>query len=279
MGEDLGGVPMKIVPKIEEGMDRKDVECTTYQMRNPFTQFADGVASELDTHCYFQHQYAASLMKNEDKVLDVCCGRGLLIPFIRYATNKPSLYVGVDIHAKNATWKDGADPRRPSQQKTDWGFPLVFVESNVAEMTEPVNAKLPGILFDLIVYTSAIEHMQPEAQRASLAQARKLARDGATMYLTCPVHDGDGYDCQFAAHVYEPSIGELTEWLDESGWAINKRIGLCTTVTRYKNTLTGGAVVGANAIMKMMPRAQALPTIAALYPACAGEVALVCTAS
>ncbi len=82
-------------------------------MRNPFRQFADGMASELDEHCYWQHAFAADLCKAGGRVLDVCCGRGLLIPFLRYRA-KPSLYVGVDLHPANAPWREGADPRRPA---------------------------------------------------------------------------------------------------------------------------------------------------------------------
>lgn len=132
-----------IIPKIEPGTNRREVLCTTYQMRNCFRQFADSAASELDVHCYFQHAYAADLCPKGGAVLDVCCGRGLLIPFLRYRA-ECSLYVGVDIHPQNARWKDGADPRRESRQKTDWGFERIFVHSNVAEMAEPVLTATDG---------------------------------------------------------------------------------------------------------------------------------------
>src|ERR1700734_225930 len=110
-----------IVPRIEDGTDRREIHCTTYQMRNPFRQFADGVASELDVHCYFQHAAAADLCPPVGRVLDVCCGRGLLIPFLRYR-GTPRLYIGVDIDEDNAKWTEGADPRQEEKIKTDWGF-------------------------------------------------------------------------------------------------------------------------------------------------------------
>lgn len=271
---------MKIVSRVEHGQDRRDVICTTYQMRNCFRQFADGVASELDVHCYFQHAFAADLLPKGGRVLDVCCGRGMLIPFLRYRGNPPRLYVGVDIDRKNARWNNGADPRRETETKTDWGFPRVFVESNADCMSRSPQMQSLRESFDLIVYTSAIEHMQPASQRASLVECRALARKGTILYLTCPItEDGkDGYKCQYAAHVYEPSLSELGTWLSSASWRIVRQIGLSTGANHFREKLTGDSLAGAEAIYSLMPREQALPTIATMYPKCALEIALVCTA-
>ncbi len=266
-----------IVNRIEDNTDPREVLCTTYQMRNPFRQFYDGVASELDSHCYYQHAYAADLCPKGGRVLDVCSGRGLLIPFLRYRGKKPSVYVGVDIKPTNAVWRLGKDPRRPTEQK-EWGFPLMFVESNVAEMSGPVRNAAGDLPFDLIVFTSSIEHMQPEAQRDTLVNCAKLSKPGTTLYLTCPVTESgrSGYETQFRAHVYEPTENELKDWLDAAGFAIHRRIGLCTTVTRFRAALTGSALLGANYLYEIMPRQQALPTIAAMYPQCATEIGYLC---
>jgi SAM-dependent methyltransferase len=248
-------------------------------MRNCFRQFADGVAGELDVHCYSQHAYAADLAPKNANVLDVCCGRGLLIPFLRYRGNAPRRYVGVDIHAANAGWRDGKDPRGENRgDKTDWGFPLVFVESNVAEMAKPVARAVNDEAFDLIVYTSAIEHMQPEAQQKSLVECRKLANAQCVLYLTCPITEAgkSGYDCQYAAHVYEPTHCELDQWLANAGWRVDKRIGLSTGVKAIKSRLTGDDLKRALHVLDVMPREFALPTVAALFPACALEMAFVC---
>lgn len=270
-----------IVPRIEDGMDRREVLCTTYQMRNMFRQFYDGVAGELDAHCYFQHQAAADLCKAGGTVLDVCCGRGLLIPFLRY-TAKPSVYVGVDIHAKNARWKDGADPRREKDTK-DWGFPCVFVESNVDCMAKVIQHKNAGAwittTYDVIVYTSAIEHMQPKSQQKSLKECGKLAHSKTLLYLTCPVTPPgrDGYDAQYRAHVYEPSDAELRKWLTAAGWQVDSVVGLSTKVTHVKQTLKGKKLQVALRLLKQLPRLQALTTIPAVFPETALEVAYVCS--
>jgi len=241
-------------------------------MRNCFRQFYDGVASELDVHCYFQHAFAADLMPRNGRVLDVCCGRGLLIPFLRYRSKVCRSYVGVDIHPQNAVFAKGLDPRRPTEKK-EWGFPVAFVEANASEMSQ----HLVG-LFDLVVYTSAIEHMEVSAQKASLRECRTVAADRAILYITCPVTQSgkSGYDAQYAAHVYEPKEAELREWLHDAGWSVKKVIGLSTKCKHLRSVLSGSALKQAETLLKIMPREQALPTIAALYPECALEVAMVC---
>ena len=263
---------MQIVSKIEENTNRREVLCTTHQMRNCFKQFADGVASELDVHCYFQHAFAADLMPNNGRVLDVCCGRGMLIPFLRYRNKNCKLYVGVDIKPGNAVFANGRDPRRQAEQK-HWGFPCKFVESNVATMSEHLTDK-----FHLIVYTSAIEHMQPDAQMASLVECRKVASEKATLYVTCPItqNNESGYHAQYAAHVYEPKETELVSWLGLANWKVKQKIGLSTGCKHYRAILTGRELAGAEYLYRIMPREQALPTIAAMYPKAALEMAYVC---
>ena len=278
-----------ILHKIEQGTDPQTVHCTTYQMRNPYQQFYDACATELDAHCYFQHAAAADLCPKGGAVLDVCCGRGLLIPMLRYrAKPQPSLYAGVDIHPANAKWSRGADPRREAQQRPDgWGFPVVFAESDVATMAEPVRRAVLNVVpdfsgFDLVVYTSAIEHMQPAAQQASLVQARKVSKAGAVMYLSCPVTHPDpsrtGYDTQYAAHVYEPTLDELRSWLAFSGWRIDRYVGLCSKAGTFRKMLVGDQLAYAERIYADQPREQALCTIGYIFPQVAEEMAIYCTA-
>lgn len=262
-----------VVEKIEEGMDRSQVHATTYQMRNPFIQFADAVASELDVHCYFQHARAADLCPKGGRVLDVCCGRGLLIPFLRYRS-EPAIYVGVDLCPKNAKWREGADPRRETLKK-EWSFPTVFVESDASTMSGPVGEKAPGP-FGLVVFTSSIEHMQPEAQQLALVECRKLAKPGAVLYLTCPVRRPGEPEVQYAAHVYEPRPEELEGWLAAAGWRVTQRTGIGSKVGLMKRVLKGPSLKWAEHVLASMPREQALPTIGCLFPDAATEMAWTC---
>lgn len=281
----------KVVMRIEEGMDREEVYATTYQLRNPFHQFSDAFASELDTFNYFNLAFSADMVPRGGTVLDVCSGRGLLIPFLHYRQRQCDTYVGVDIHPPNAIWKDGRDPRRrgvkcPScsfdignSEMGEWGINLVFVASAAEEMIEAM-AVVDGVpaAFDHISYTSSIEHMQPEAQARSLIATGKLANPDTTLYLTCPVTEEgrSGYDAQYAAHVYEPTEKELREWLAASGWEIDEIRGLLTKVSIVKERLSGAKLERAKDLLRLNPRQFALPMIAALFPETATEKGYIC---
>lgn len=73
-----------IVYRVEDGMDREKILCTTYQMRNFYMQFRDGFFTNLDVMNYIQHLAAAHMAKKGMNVLDVCCGRSLMLPLLRY---------------------------------------------------------------------------------------------------------------------------------------------------------------------------------------------------
>lgn len=272
-----------IVLKIDAETDRREVYATTYQLRNPFHQFGDCVTSELDAFNYFSLAYAADLCPRGARVLDLCCGRGLLIPFLRYRMAQPQLYVGVDLEPKNATWRTGQDPRRRGAviKEGGWGFDLIYVEASVGDMIQPIKAATgeESPQFEFITYMSAIEHMQPSVQQASLTLAGRMANTKTVLYLTCPVteEDKDGYDCQYAAHIYEPKTSELAAWLENAGWKIDKEIGLLTKVSVVKQRLTGEKLERARELIETMPREQSLTTIAHLYPETATEKAYICS--
>jgi len=214
----------QIVFKVEPGMDRDDILCTTYQMRNFYRQLGDGFFSNLDTMNYIQHHQIAKWCKKGYQVLDVCCGRGLLLPLLRYLSADIAGYTGVDIRPENAVWQKQRVTDNKPVEKGYYPFKTRFVESNVADMA----TKLAPIKFDVIVYTSALEHMHKDMGQASLVECRKVAKPGTMLVLTCPntPETQDGYDTQYAAHVYEWKRSELLEGLTAAGWKIITEYGL-----------------------------------------------------
>ena len=284
----------RIVLRVEKGDDRREIYATTYQMRNCFHQFADGVATELDAFNYFSLARAADLCPKAGRVLDLCCGRGLLIPFLRYRNRQPSAYVGVDLKSENAAWRFpiNRDPRRRGhvEMNESWHFPRIFIEGSVgAGLTSRVLEGIKdeeafqkkGFAFDLIAFTSSIEHMQPEAQREALIEASRLINLKGRMYLTCPItpEDRNGYDCQYAAHVYEPKETELKLWLAVAGWEIEEEIGLVTKITHLKKTLTPDDLNIARDMNGRGPREMMLPLLAMMFPYAATEKAYICKLS
>lgn len=223
----------KIVHKIEEGMDPQDVLCTTYQMRNFYTQFRDGFFSNLDVMNYIQHHAAALLAKKNMNVVDVCCGRSLVLPLLRYYAKDINSYTGVDICETNIREaKRGASAKVLKEEDLEeyYPFKVDWILSNVSEMSKHIEK---GIA-DLVIYTSALEHMHKDVGTQSLIECHKIMNKDSVMFLSCPNTPGNGYETQYAAHVYEWGYDELKEKLDEIGFEIINEVGLVMKVKKMK---------------------------------------------
>lgn len=267
----------KVVYRVEDGMNRQDILATTYQMRNFYRQLGDGFFSALDVMNYIQHQQVVKWCGKGHQVLDVCCGRGLLLPLLRYLRKEIGGYTGVDIEPNNAIWRSKRVTDGKPIEKDYYPFPTHFVESNVAEMS----AKLLPRKFDVIVYTSAIEHMHKDMGMASLYECRKVSKPGTLFYLTCPntPEDKDGYDTQYRAHVYEWKRSELLEGLRQSGFEVVTEYGLLIdsqTLHKEGERLGLGPLV--ERLKKVIPNEWLLPVLAPMFPRQSKEIAFVARA-
>jgi SAM-dependent methyltransferase len=215
----------KIVHKIEEGMNPQDVLCTTYQMRNFYSQFRDGFFSNLDVMNYIQHFRAAQLAKKGMNVVDVCCGRSLMLPLLRYYAKDINSYTGVDICEANIKEaKRGASAKVLKEEDLEdyYPFKTQWILSNCAEMSQHIKAGSA----DFVIYTSAIEHMHKDVGYQSLKECHTIMNRDSFMFLSCPNTPGNGYETQYAAHVYEWGYDELKTALDEIGFEIVQEVGL-----------------------------------------------------
>lgn len=223
----------KIVHKIEEGMNPEDVLCTTYQMRNFYNQFRDGFFSNLDVMNYIQHHAVALMAKKGMNVVDVCCGRSLVLPLLRYYSKGINSYTGVDICETNIREaKRGASAKVLKEEDLEEYYPFKtnWILSNVAEMSNHIEKGFA----DLVIYTSALEHMHKDVGTQSLIECHKIMNKDSVMFLSCPNTPGNGYETQYAAHVYEWGYDELKEKLDELGFEIINEVGLVMKVKKMK---------------------------------------------
>lgn len=268
----------KIVYKIEEGIDPSEVYCTTYQMRNFYAQFSDGFFSSLDVMNYIQHHAAVSRMKKNWVVLDVCCGRGLLLPLIRYYRSEIAEYVGVDISEANIN----EQLRRSGIKKIDdveeyYPFKLTQVVGSVEDM----DSFFQQNHFDFIIYTSAIEHMQKEVGYKSLQNCFQILKPGHEMFLSCPNTSDkkDPYDTQYAAHIYEWGINELRSAVEEIGFEITEEYGLVAKVKEFETWLQKSENKSLTRqyqrLKRYMPTAWLMSFIPILYPEAASEVLMI----
>jgi ubiquinone/menaquinone biosynthesis C-methylase UbiE len=266
----------RIVHKVEEGMDPQEILCTTYQMRNFYRQLGDGFFTNLDVMNYIQHLRAVQMMKPGWKVLDVCCGRGLLLPLIRWYRKDIGEYVGVDICEANVREAQTRTAYKQIDHETYYEFPHRWVICNAAEMGQ----HLPAEHFDFAVYTSSIEHMHKDAGEQSLLECAKVMKDGATLFLSCPnTPEGqDGYDTQYKAHVYEWKLSELRTALSDAGFTVQREYGL---VMGKRELLNAVKALGPQVRLVLEPLIEYLPNefltaaLAAPFPAISKEVLLI----
>jgi len=245
----VNGTPKKIVLKVEEGMDPREIYCTTYQMRNVWQQIATAMITPLDVMSLSMHHAAAVMCRSKDKVLDVCCGRAMILPLIRRVRPNVLSYTGIDIHPQNyaeaykySAMSKIADYRfannSPGQGEPWYPFAINFVEGDAADMYEQLTlAKLAP--FDFIVYMASIEHMQKEAGIKSLVECYRVLRQGGRMLITSPntTDKEDEYDTQYAAHLYEWSSEELKTECLNIGFQIQGEFGLLAKVTGYQDAM------------------------------------------
>lgn len=236
----------KIVHKVEPGMNIQDVLCTTYQMRNFYGQMADGFFTNLDVMNYIQHHAAAKMAKKGWNVLDVCCGRSLMLPLLRWYAKNINSYTGVDIckanikeAMKGASRMVRGKPLTIKDLQHYYPFKIAWKMCNVAEMTKVIHSNS----IDFVIYTSAIEHMHKDVGLQSLKECYKVMKPGSMMFLSCPNTPGNGYNTQYAAHVYEWGYEELKTALNGIGFKIEQEIGLvmgAKDMDNFYNSLPNG---------------------------------------
>lgn len=230
----------KIVYKIEDGMNPQDVLCTTYQMRNFYRQFKDGFFTQLDVMNYIQHHAAALLCKRGMNVVDVCCGRSLMLPLLRYYSKDINSYIGVDICETNIREAKRGASEKLKEEDLDsyYPFKVDWILSNVSEMSKYISNGFA----DVVIYTSALEHMHKDVGIQSLKECHKIMNRSSTMFLSCPNTPGNGYETQYAAHVYEWGYDELKTVLMDLGFEIVNEIGLVMKIKKMREFFSSNLV-------------------------------------
>lgn len=266
----------KIVYKVEEGTDPRDVYCTTYQMRNFYRQFADGFFTSLDVMNYIQHHKAVLMMKPGYRVLDVCCGRGLLLPLIRWHRKDIAEYVGVDISENNIKEQTRRSGIKLINGLDYYPFKVTHKIGSVEEMSK----WFPPESFHFIVYTSAIEHMQKEVGLHSLRECFSLLKAGGNMFISTPNTrtKRDPYDTQYAAHLYEWNAKELLTELKQIGFKLVQAVGLVAKKREFDKFILTRPKPERELYAKLssyFPTEWLMSFAACQYPAIASEVLFV----
>jgi 2-polyprenyl-3-methyl-5-hydroxy-6-metoxy-1,4-benzoquinol methylase len=246
------------------------------QMDDFYAALATGEVKPTGIMNYLQRLLITERCRPGDRVLDVCCGRGLQLPVLyRY---RPDLagYVGLDISAENlaeATTRqatlDAALPR---------SFPIRFHQCDVATPWPDVGA------FEVVIYTSALEHLPRERGIASLRHTAAALDPTGRLYLSTPNTPGEPpRKLQHRVHVYEWSHEELTTVLDEIGLVVEEVVGILPPPTPAQTEAAVAQCYGSpaaefyRAMRHLAPDALLGPVVATALGEAATEVLYICS--
>jgi ubiquinone/menaquinone biosynthesis C-methylase UbiE len=246
-------------------------------MDNFYLALAGGMAKPTGVMNYVQHLFIAQHCPEGASVLDMCCGRGLQVPLLKRYAPAVGCYVGVDISQANLDeaqavirYGDGQCPL----------FPYEFLRGDVRFLTSFLHRQ-----FDVVVYTSALEHLERDAGIVSLEQAVRVLAESGTFYLSTPRTDGPlPRQLQHRVHIYEWGREELEQVLATLHLTIIARYGLLPPADDVLTPVIAsrfgeGAAAWFQDMQRSVPPAFFAPIMASSFPEVATELLFVCRKS
>ncbi len=244
------------------------------QMDHFYRAFAIGNIKPTGVMNYLQHLVIAQQCHPGDWVLDVCCGRALQIPLLKQLVPNLGGYIGMDIAQENlqeATELLLTGDGRPPV------FPCELVQGDVTTDLTTLSR-----LFDVVIYTSALEHMEKEAGIASLSQVARVLSPQGCFFLSTPRTRGiPPRKLQHRVHVYEWDREELEEELHHLGFLILGCYGLLApdqvvVSTALLERFGPGAAAWFEVLQAFLPQPFLNPLCAVALPEVATELFYVC---
>ena len=180
------------------------------QMDDFYAALAAGEVKPTGVMNLLQRLFVLERCRPGDRMVDVCCGRGLQLPVLaRYLPGLGS-YTGLDL---------SADHLVEARSRLDAaGAPSFSVALHRCDVAGPWPVSGP---FDVAVYTSSLEHLPRAAGVESLRRTAAALTRGGRLFLSTPnTPGGPPRRLQHRVHVYEWSHDELTEALTELGFRV-----------------------------------------------------------
>jgi SAM-dependent methyltransferase len=248
---------------------------STSQMDDFYASLGCGIVKSSGVMNYLQHlfivQRAASPVGHS--VLDVCCGRGLLVPLLARYAPAISGYLGIDISKQNLDEASAVLKRLDGQLP----FACRFVQADATNLSSTLRAK-----FTIISYTSAIEHMPKAEALLSLREIVSLLASHGRLYLSTPrTIRTPTSRLQYRVHIYEWDLPEMEEALDSCGLEVLEVVGLLPPSDDVLEAAIlaqfgEGAVRWYRAMSLTVPVPFLAPVVASALPEVAKELMFVC---
>lgn len=247
---------------------------STNEMDDFYAALAGGEVKTSGLMNLAQKLYITARCRPGDRVVDACCGSGLQLPVLYRYCPDIQTYLGLDISADNL---DRA--RRRRDRLTELHGHTLRADFESCDVSEPwpvTNAA------EVVIYTSALEHLPRERGRRSLEHAADALTDGGRLYLSTPNTAGDPPRIlQHRVHVYEWSHLEVMDVLAELGLVVENSIGILApepevTENVVESRFGSGAVDLLRWLQTRVPSQLLDPVIAAALEQDATEILYVC---
>ncbi|WP_280186808.1 MULTISPECIES: class I SAM-dependent methyltransferase [Nocardia] len=247
-------------------------EYSINQMDDFYAALRAGQVKQSGIMNLMQRLIIAEHCKSGDKVVDACCGSGLQLPVLyRYRPDLGS-YLGLDISAANL--RGAVERQQQLDEQYGARFPITFLTTDVSQ---PWNV---GADIDVVIYTSALEHLPYPAGLASLRHAANALSEDGRLLLSTP-NTAEGAPLQHRVHVYEWPRTQLLAALDEVGLAVCAEIGILPPAAEVVEQVLTDRFGGAAArlyrqLASRVPDQLLGPVIAAALGESATETLYVC---
>jgi len=254
-------------------IDIAEGKYSTAQMDNFYQKLAKGIIKPSGIMNYMQHFFIAERCKEKVSVLDVCCGRTLLLPLLNKYAPKIAKYVGIDISLVNL--KEAKAKIKLDELKMN--FPIELIHGDVTQLTKYVDDK-----YDVVSYTSALEHLDKKDGILSLQEVSKVLDDNGLLYLSTPNTPNIGQNSkQYSVHIFEWEKNELTNTLLNLGLKPIKYIGLLPPedeilIRAIKSKFGKLGYDWFLDMKKKVPYPFLAPVLAASFPIVAKELLFIC---
>ena len=114
------------------------------------------------------------MAKKGMNVLDVCCGRSLMLPLLRYYAKDIASYTGVDISKANIKEAmRGATAKNLEPKRSDFLLTVPGGLEVLGQWLLEMSKVIPAGFADFVIYTSAIEHMHLRTAQKALRNATR----------------------------------------------------------------------------------------------------------
>lgn len=250
-------------------------EYSTSQMDDFYSALGTGLVKPSGIMNYIQHLAVAERCLPGARVLDLCCGRALMLPLLRRYAPHIAGYVGIDISLDNL--RQAQHMGQTAVFSESRVFPALFVQGDVTRLSSMIKVR-----FDVVIYTSAVEHMHRAEGRKSIMEAARVLEDDGSLFISTPMTEGaDPKRLQYKVHVYEWGRRELEGVFREAGLYVEEEIGLLVrdyelVAQAVEERFGASAAQWAREMERLVPRAFLEPILAACVPDSAREMFYVC---